>query len=303
MSIKLKIGWTDNNVIIEGVRIYKSFTPFEVSTLPEVYTEILDGSLFYEDFDVIDGQTYFYMLSCFLSEREVFTECFEVIANIKPPTAYFIGTSLLTEVAQDAELYRSALSSVGIGLEVVSWADLNSTSIRESDVIIITSLDDRDEDLTPQTYSSLIEMHRRGVPVVLMAYAGNDPLLNYNLVLHLGIGNTYGDINSLGSLIITDNTLSQNFSVGWIVNERSTSYYASRINQKAPGAITIDTSLSSEMTGVFLRRQATNIHGEPSPGHVLFVGWAWQNSSRNWKLSSMGLAYFSELLSTLISIH
>ena len=192
MSIKLKIGWTDNNVITEGVRIYRSSMPFEVNTLPEVYAEIVDGSLFYEDFDVIDGQTYFYMLSCFVSELEVFTECFEVIATIKPPTAYFIGTSSITEAAQDAELYRSALNSAGIGLEIVSWADLVSTSIRESDVIVITSLDDRDECLTPQTYNSLISMHQRGVPIVLMVYAGNNPLLNYNLVLHLGIGNTYG---------------------------------------------------------------------------------------------------------------
>lgn len=81
MSIKLKIGWTDNNAIIEGVRIYKSSSLFDVNTLPAVHAEITDGSLFYEDFDVIEGQTYFYMLSCFLGDREVFTECYNVVAS------------------------------------------------------------------------------------------------------------------------------------------------------------------------------------------------------------------------------
>lgn len=78
MSIKLKINWIDNNVIVDGVRIYKNSAIFDVNTLPAVYAEITDGSIFYEDLAVIEGQTYFYMMSCFLGEREVFTECFEV---------------------------------------------------------------------------------------------------------------------------------------------------------------------------------------------------------------------------------
>lgn len=78
MSIKIKTSWADNNVIIEGVRIYKSSANFDVNSRPAALVEILDGSEFYEDFDVIDGQTYFYMLSCFLGEKEAFTECFKV---------------------------------------------------------------------------------------------------------------------------------------------------------------------------------------------------------------------------------
>lgn len=81
MSIKLKIGWEDDNVIIEGVRIYKSDNEFNTNTLPLQTVEITDGSLFYEDFDVIENETYFYMLSYFLGEREAFTECFEVFAG------------------------------------------------------------------------------------------------------------------------------------------------------------------------------------------------------------------------------
>lgn len=82
MSIKLKIAWVDSNVIVEGVRVYKNSTLFDTNSLPAIYAEITDGSLFYEDFDVIEGNTYFYMLSCFLGEQEVFTECFEVEAVI-----------------------------------------------------------------------------------------------------------------------------------------------------------------------------------------------------------------------------
>lgn len=81
MSIKIKTSWTDNNAIIEGVRIYKSAMSFDVNSKPTVYAEILDGSEFYEDLDAIEGQTYFYMLSCFLGEQEAFTECFEINAE------------------------------------------------------------------------------------------------------------------------------------------------------------------------------------------------------------------------------
>lgn len=90
MSIKIKASWTDNNVIIEGVRIYKSSASFDVNSRPAVYAEILDGSDFYEDFDVTEGQTYFYMLSCFLGEQEVFTKCYEQRTSNNPVDISFI---------------------------------------------------------------------------------------------------------------------------------------------------------------------------------------------------------------------
>ncbi|ENW90562.1 MULTISPECIES: hypothetical protein [Acinetobacter] len=83
-SIKLKMVWVDSNEIIEGVRIYKSASSFTSLSKPAVYAEILDGSDFYEDFNVEDGETYFYMLSCFLGDQEVFTECFEVTPALDP---------------------------------------------------------------------------------------------------------------------------------------------------------------------------------------------------------------------------
>lgn len=80
-SVKIRTSWTDDNVIIEGVRIYKKQQAFDASTRPQPLVEITDSSLFYEDFDVVENQTYFYMLSCFLGEQEVFTECYSVVAE------------------------------------------------------------------------------------------------------------------------------------------------------------------------------------------------------------------------------
>lgn len=80
-SVKIRTSWTDGNVIIEGVRIYKKQQAFDASTRPQTFVEITDSSLFYEDFDVVENQTYFYMLSCFLGEQEVFTECYQVNAS------------------------------------------------------------------------------------------------------------------------------------------------------------------------------------------------------------------------------
>lgn len=95
MSIKIKTSWTDNNAIVEGVRIYKSTASFDVNTLPAIYAEILDGGDFYEDLNVIEGQTYFYMLSCFLGEQEVFTECYEIVASKGAAELEFVSGSLL----------------------------------------------------------------------------------------------------------------------------------------------------------------------------------------------------------------
>lgn len=82
MSVKIKINWDDLNVISEGVRIYKSASEFTSSSLPAVYTTVAYGVDEFEDLNVVENQTYFYMLSCFLGEQEVFTECFEVNASI-----------------------------------------------------------------------------------------------------------------------------------------------------------------------------------------------------------------------------
>lgn len=84
MSVKIRTSWSDENIITQGVRIYKSNQNFTSATRPQPLIEITDGSLFYEDLHVVEGQTYFYMLSCFLGEQEVFTECYEVKVDLPP---------------------------------------------------------------------------------------------------------------------------------------------------------------------------------------------------------------------------
>lgn len=97
MSIKIKTSWVDSNAIIEGLRIYKSLEEFDAAGRPEPLVEILDGADFYEDFDVVEDQTYFYMLSCFLGDQEVFTECYAVNTTLAPPDPYFTNVKLLMQ--------------------------------------------------------------------------------------------------------------------------------------------------------------------------------------------------------------
>ena len=106
MSLKIKITWDDNNVISEGARIYKSNVAFTSTTLPPIYDEVGYGVEIYEDFDVIEDQTYFYMLSCFLGEQEKFTQCFEVKAKSLPTGFWALavacwGTATLPQFNKD----------------------------------------------------------------------------------------------------------------------------------------------------------------------------------------------------------
>lgn len=96
-SVKLRTSWIDNNAIIEGVRIYKSNQAFTSANLPQLLIEITDGSLFYEDFDVEENETYYYMLSCYLDQQEVFTECFEVDVELFAADPQFNSVKLLMQ--------------------------------------------------------------------------------------------------------------------------------------------------------------------------------------------------------------
>lgn len=108
-SVKIRTSWIDENVVTEGVRIYKSDHEFNVNSRPAPLVEIRDGAEFYEDLDVVEGQTYFYMLSCFLGEQEVFTECFEVVAKA---AAKYVTLSL------NGGMWNAGLTSVGTSITV-----------------------------------------------------------------------------------------------------------------------------------------------------------------------------------------
>lgn len=93
MSVKIKISWDNENVVSESVRIYRADSTFASTSLPPLLTEITGDVYEYEDFNIIENQTYFYMLSAKLGEQEVFTECFEVKALGGFVTLDFVSAS------------------------------------------------------------------------------------------------------------------------------------------------------------------------------------------------------------------
>ena len=111
MSVKIKITWDDLNVISEGVRIYKNASAFTSSSLPAVYTTVTYGVVEFEDLDVVEKQTYFYMLSSFLDEQEVFTDCYEVnVESTTPPDPQLSTVTLLMQF--DANPLKDPISDV-----------------------------------------------------------------------------------------------------------------------------------------------------------------------------------------------
>ncbi|WP_218956380.1 hypothetical protein, partial [Acinetobacter sp. YH12073] len=81
MSVKIKINWDNENVVSESVRIYRADSVFTSANLPPLLAEIIGNVYEYEDLTTVEGQTYFYMLSAKLGDQEVFTECFDVVAE------------------------------------------------------------------------------------------------------------------------------------------------------------------------------------------------------------------------------
>lgn len=82
MPVKIKINWDNENVVSESVRIYRADSIFTPTSLPPLLAEIMGDMYEYEDLTTVENQTYFYMLSAKLGEQEVFTECYEVVAEL-----------------------------------------------------------------------------------------------------------------------------------------------------------------------------------------------------------------------------
>lgn len=130
-SVKLRTSWTDENAIIEGVRIYKMNEAFDVNTRPLPLVELTNGEEFYEDFDVTENETVYYMLSCFLGEQEVFTECFEVEIS----TGLWLNTiDFVVELLQRANEYHlleSTATRTNFGLSLTDankWTGIVTAS-------------------------------------------------------------------------------------------------------------------------------------------------------------------------------
>lgn len=75
--LKIKITWDNVNVINTTVRVYKKSTAFTHTSLPGVLVELPSNIHEYDDADVIEGDTWFYMVSCYDGSSERFSACYE----------------------------------------------------------------------------------------------------------------------------------------------------------------------------------------------------------------------------------
>lgn len=274
MSIKLKIGWTDNNVVTEGVRIYKSSTLFDVNTLPAVYVEITDGSLLYEDFNVIEGNTYFYMLSCFLSGQEVFTECFKVDA--KKPSPYR-GVYLIAS-ASDIDLdiistMSGIIAEIGEAVYTKTWGEIDNIPA-DAKIIIAPHLDYSNSG-TNTGVQKLVEKFNAGTPVLISTYIGRATAMP-----NLGIGASFSDSSGSSVDILANTILSSPFNTAQSsLVIRESSYYMSGLVSPANNAQIIARS-GSTVVGAILKEGVINRNNVPSPTNVAFVGFAETRTGR-----------------------
>ena len=118
MSVKIKINWDNENVVSESVRIYRADSGFTSTSLPPLLAEIVGDVYEYEDLTTVENQTYFYMLSAKLDEQEVFTDCFEVVADatLWVDTNEFLRISLNNLTSHHLLNGSSSLSSMGANL-------------------------------------------------------------------------------------------------------------------------------------------------------------------------------------------
>lgn len=127
-SVKIRTSWTDDNVITEGVRIYKKDGEFDQSSRPSPLVELTGGETFYEDFDVEENETLYYMLSCFLGEQEVFTECFKVDVTI---SLWLSTMDFMTMSQNRAASYNTAISTATL------MSNYDPSTLKWSNAIVI----------------------------------------------------------------------------------------------------------------------------------------------------------------------
>lgn len=123
MSVKIKINWDNENVVSESVRIYRSDSLITTPTQAMLIATILDDVYEYEDFDVIEDQTYFYMLSAKLGEQEAHTECFEIVTKnnsdlevfLKPIQTVVAQHSLTTQIFEKCSFNLDGSKAIASG--------------------------------------------------------------------------------------------------------------------------------------------------------------------------------------------
>lgn len=69
-----------NNFRDEGVRVYRSPTPFDVESLPPVHDTIASGATEYTDQDTVRGDVFYYLLETFNDRDSAFSELLQAKA-------------------------------------------------------------------------------------------------------------------------------------------------------------------------------------------------------------------------------
>ncbi|WP_180110516.1 hypothetical protein [Acinetobacter sp. YH12098] len=273
-SVKIRTSWTDDNVIIEGVRIYKKQQAFDVSTRPQPLVEVTDGSLFYEDSDVVENQTYFYMLSCFLGEQEVFTECFEIQAKkTSPYRGIYLIASASTNDLDTMSMLSGIIAEIGEAVYTKTWNEIDN--IPADAKIIIASHLDYTQSGTAAGVLKLVEKFNAGTPVLIAAYTASTPKMP-----NLGIGANFSDSSGSNVDILANTILSSPFNTAQsALVIRESSYYMSGLVSPANNAQII-ARRESTVVGAILKEGVINRNNVPSPANVAFAGFAYTRIGR-----------------------
>ena len=97
MSGGIKLQWRDRNYAEDSHRIYRSDTPMSLSSMPTPIATLTNNVTEYIDYDVIEGNTYYYRIGAVRGNDEAISDELELIAeepNFGPgPSDYLSGTS------------------------------------------------------------------------------------------------------------------------------------------------------------------------------------------------------------------
>lgn len=77
----IRLDWIDLSETEDGFRVYRSSEPFDTDNLPPVKETLLPNTETYTDEDVQFGDAYYYMVSVFNDEEEVFSPLKKVVVR------------------------------------------------------------------------------------------------------------------------------------------------------------------------------------------------------------------------------
>lgn len=102
MSAKIVLRWDNNNEIEKGYRVYRDDVSFDENNYPQTPIAILDENVTeYEDNDVVNGNTYYYVVSAYTDDEELYSEIVSVEARDIENTIVTIGESELNHRSID----------------------------------------------------------------------------------------------------------------------------------------------------------------------------------------------------------